>query len=231
MDSTYEPCSGGKQRPLKKACEKSYNSTRDHGPFIRKGLAQILSWTGALCFPDSHSKVVSLYLAFFLVHSSLIFKIILMIFNRHCLTSYLLVPILNLPMVLSSVAQLCPAFCDLMYCSTPGFPVHYQLPELAQTHVHQVSDAIQSSHPLSFPFPPTFNLSQHQGLFQWVSSSHQVAKVLELQLQHQSFQMNIQDWFSLALTGLISLQSKGLSRVFCNTIVQKSQFWWLQPWN
>ena len=72
--------------------------------------------------------------------------------------------------------------------STPGFPVHHQLPEIAQTHVHWVSDAIQPSYSLSSPSPPTFNLSQHQGFFQWVSSSHQVAKVLELQLQHQSFQ-------------------------------------------
>jgi len=67
-------------------------------------------------------------------------------------------------------------------------PVHQQLPELAQTHVHQVGDAIKPSHPLSPPFPSAFNLSQHQGLFQWVSSSHQVTIVLELQLQHQSFQ-------------------------------------------
>ena len=74
-----------------------------------------------------------------------------------------------------------------MDCNTPGFPVHHQLPELAQTHVHWVSDAIQPSHPLSSPSPPALNLSQHQGLFQWVSSSHQVAKVLEFQLQHQSF--------------------------------------------
>ena len=73
-------------------------------------------------------------------------------------------------------------------CSTPGFPVHHQLPELAQTHVHWVCDAIQPSHPLWSPSPPAFNLSQHQGLFQWVSSLHQVAKVLELPLQHQSFQ-------------------------------------------
>ena len=73
-----------------------------------------------------------------------------------------------------------------MDCSTPGFPVHHQFPELAQTHVHQVSDAIQPSYPVLSPSPPAFNLSQHQGLFKWVSSSHQVAKVLELQLQHQS---------------------------------------------
>ena len=72
--------------------------------------------------------------------------------------------------------------------STPGLPVHHQLPEFTQTHVHWVSDVIQPSHPLSSPSPPALNLSQHQGLFKWVSSSHQVAKVLEFQLQHQSFQ-------------------------------------------
>ena len=75
-----------------------------------------------------------------------------------------------------------------MHCCMPGLPVHHQLPELAQTHVHRVGDAIQPSHPLLSPFPPAFNLSQHQDLFQWVSSSHQVAKLLELQLQHQAFQ-------------------------------------------
>ena len=78
--------------------------------------------------------------------------------------------------------------CNPMDCSTPSFPVYHQLPELTQTHVHWVSDTIQASHPLLSPSPPAFNLSQHQGLFQWVSSSHQVAKVLEFQLQHQSFQ-------------------------------------------
>ena len=88
----------------------------------------------------------------------------------------------------SSVAQSYPTLCDPLDCSTSGFPLHHQLLELTQTHVHWVSDAIQPSHLLSSPSPPVFNLSQHQGLFQWVSSSHQVAKVLELQLQHQSFQ-------------------------------------------
>ena len=88
----------------------------------------------------------------------------------------------------SSVTQLCLTLCDPMDCSTPGFPVHHQLLELTQTHVHQVSDAIQLSHPLLSPSTPTFNLSQHQGLSQWVSSLHQVAKALEFQLQHQSFQ-------------------------------------------
>ena len=84
----------------------------------------------------------------------------------------------------SSVTQSCPTLCDPMDCSTPGLPVHHQLPEFTQTHVHWVSDAIQPSRSLLSPSPPAFNLSQHQGLFNWVSSSHQVAKVLEFQLQH-----------------------------------------------
>ena len=75
----------------------------------------------------------------------------------------------------SSVTQLCLTLCDPMGCSMPGFPVHHQFPELTQTHVHRVGDAIQPSHPLLSPSPPAFNSSQHQGLFQWVSSSHQVA--------------------------------------------------------
>ena len=88
----------------------------------------------------------------------------------------------------SSVSQSCLTLCNPMNHSTPGLPVHHQLPESTQTHVHRVSDAIQPSHPLSSPFPPALNLSQHQSLFQWVNSLHQVAKVLEFQLQHQSFQ-------------------------------------------
>ena len=88
----------------------------------------------------------------------------------------------------SSFTQSCLTFCYPMDCSTPGFPVLHQLPEIAQTHVHRVGDAIQPSHSLSSPSPPAFYLSQHQGLFQWVSSLHQVAKVLEFQLQHLSFQ-------------------------------------------
>ena len=88
----------------------------------------------------------------------------------------------------SSIAQSCLTLCHPVDCSTPGLPVHHQLPEFTQTYVHWVGDAIQPSHPLLSPSPPAFNLSQHQGLFKWVSSSHQVVKVLELQLQHQSFQ-------------------------------------------
>ena len=88
----------------------------------------------------------------------------------------------------SSVAQLCLTLCNPMNCCTPGLPVHHQLLEFTQTHVHQVGDAIQPSHPLSSPSPPAPNPSQHQSLFQWVNSSHEVAKVLEFQPQHQSFQ-------------------------------------------
>ena len=88
----------------------------------------------------------------------------------------------------SSVAHSYLTLCNPMDCSTPGPPVHHQILELTQTHLHRVGDAIQPSHPLSSPSPPVSNLSQHQGLFQWVSSSNHVAKVLEFQLQHQSFQ-------------------------------------------
>ena len=88
----------------------------------------------------------------------------------------------------SSVAQSCPTLYNPMNRSTPGLPVHHQLPEFTQTYVHQVCDAIQPSHPLTSPFPPAPNPSQHRGLFQWVNSLHEVAKVLEFQLQHQSFQ-------------------------------------------
>ena len=82
----------------------------------------------------------------------------------------------------SSVTRSCPSLCDPMNCSTSGLPVHHQLLEFTQTHVHQIGDAIQLSHPLSSPSPPAPNPSQHQSLFQWVNSSHEVAKVLEFQL-------------------------------------------------
>ena len=106
------------------------------------------------------------------------------------------------PIQFSSVVQSCPTLCNPMNCSTLGFPVHHQLPELTQTHVNRDGDATQPSHPLSSPSPPAFNLSQHQGLFQWVSSLHQVAKVLEFQLQHQSFQWIFRtDFLEDGLTG------------------------------
>ena len=90
----------------------------------------------------------------------------------------------------SSVAQSCPTLWNPMNHSTPGLPVHHHLLEFTQTHVHRVRDAIQPSHPRSSPSPPASNPSQHQSLFQWVNSLQEVAKVLEFQLQHHSFQRN-----------------------------------------
>ena len=122
-----------------------------------------------------------------------------------------------------SVAQSCPTFCDPMDCSMPGFPVLHYLLELAQTHVHWVSDAIQPSHHLSFPSPPTFNPSQNQ-----VFSNMSVLRMRCL--KYWSFSVNIntsmntQDWSPLGWTGWISLQPKGLSKVFSNTTVQKHHF-------
>ena len=124
----------------------------------------------------------------------------------------------------SSVAQSCLTLCYSMDCNTSGFAFHHQHPELAQTHVHWVGDDIQPSHPLSSPSPPAFNLSQHQGLFQGVSSLHQVAKVLRVSVSTSVLPMNTQAWSPLRWTGWISLQSKGLSRVFSNITVQKHQF-------
>ena len=94
----------------------------------------------------------------------------------------------------SSVAQSCPTLWDPINCSTPGLPVHHQLPESTQTHVHCVSNAIQPSYPLSSPSPVALNLSEHQSLFKWVSSLHQVAKILEFQLQHQFFTFSQTHW-------------------------------------
>ena len=121
---------------------------------------------------------------------------------------------------LSSVTQSCPTLCNPMACIKPALPVHRQLPELTQTQVHWVRDAIQPSHPLLSPSPPALNLSQNQGLFQWVDSSHQVAKVWEFQLRYQSFQWIfrvdfLKDW----LVWSPCRQSKGLSRVFSSTTI------------
>ena len=102
----------------------------------------------------------------------------------------------------SSVAQSCPTLCDPMNCSTPGLPVHHQLPEFTQTHVHRVSDATQPSHPLSSPSPAP-NPSQHQGLFQRVNSSHEVAKVLGVSALASVLPMNTPDCSALGWTGWI----------------------------
>ena len=134
----------------------------------------------------------------------------------------------------SSVTQSCPTLCDPMDCSRPGLPVHHQLLEPTQTHVHRVGDASQPSHPLSSPSPPAFNLPQHQGLFQWVGSSHQVAKVLEFRFSISpskeysgliSFRMDWLDLLSVQETlksllqhrsskaSILSYQQKGQSSI------------------
>ena len=115
-----------------------------------------------------------------------------------------------------------------MDCCMPGFTVLHHLLEFAQTHAHQVGDAIQLSNPLLPPSPPAFNLSQHQGLFQWVSSSHQVAKNIEALASASVLPVNIQGWFLLGLSGLTSLLSEGFSRIVSNSTVQKHQFFGAQ---
>ena len=115
-------------------------------------------------------------------------------------------------------------FCAPMDCSTAGFTVHRQLPEFAQTLVHRVGDAVQPSHPLSSPPPPAFSLSQHQGLYQCSQFFASGGWSIGVSASASILAMNIQDWFNLGLTGWISLQSKGLSRVFSNTTIQKHQF-------
>ena len=125
----------------------------------------------------------------------------------------------------SLVSQSCPTLCDPMNCSTPGLPVYHQLPEFTQTHVYRVSDAIQPSHPRLSPFQSlpaseSFPMSQ---LFAWGGQSTGVSASASV------LPMNTQDWSPLGWTGWISLQSKGLSRVFSSTTVQKHQFFGTQP--
>ena len=157
-----------------------------------------------------------------------ILRFLLMNFDKHLHLNY---PSQSV----SSFAQLCPTLCDPMDCSTPGLPVHHQLPEFTQTHVHWVGDAIQPSHPLLSPSPPTLSLSQHQGLFRWVSSSHQVAKVwsfnFSISLSNEypgliSFRM---DWLDLlavqgTLKSLLQHHSSKASVLWCSAffIVQLS---------
>ena len=131
--------------------------------------------------------------------------------------------LMNQSVQFSSVAQSCLTPCDPMNHSTPGLPVHHQLPEFTQTHVHRVGDAIQPSHPLSFPSPPAPNSSLPESfpmsqLFTWGGQSTGVSALASF------LPKNTQDWSPLEWNGWISLQSKGLSRVFSNTTVQKHQF-------
>ena len=141
----------------------------------------------------------------------------------------------------SSVAQLCLTLWNPMDCM-PGLPVHHQLPEFTQTHVHWVGDAIQPSHPLSSPSLPHFNFSQEQDLFKWVSSSHKVAKVLELQVQHQSLKWIfrtdfLQDWLvwspcslrdsreSFPIPQFKSINSLVLSFLYGPTLTSIHDYW------
>ena len=130
----------------------------------------------------------------------------------------------------SSVAQTCPTLWDPTNRSTPGLPVHHHLPEFTQTHIHRFGDAIQPSHPLSSPFPPAPNPSQHQSfpvsqLFSWGGQSTEVAALASF------LPKNTQGWSPSEWTGWISLQSKGLSGVFSNTTVQKHQFFGALKWS
>ena len=139
-----------------------------------------------------------------------------------------------------SVAKSCLTLCDPMNCSMPGFPIFHYLPEFARTHVHWVGDTSQPSHPLSFPSPPVFNLSQHPGLFQWVSYSHQVVK--ELELQYQSFQWIfrvdfLEDWLvwspchprdsqeSSPVPQFESISSPVLSLPYSPTLTSTRDYW------
>ena len=137
--------------------------------------------------------------------------------------------LINIALEFSSVAQSCPTLCDPMNCRTPGLPVRHHLLEFTQTHVHRVRDAIQPSHPQSSPSPPAPNPSQHQSffpmsqLFTWGGQSTGVSALASF------LPKNTQGWSSSEWTGWISLQSKGLSRVFSNTTVQKHQFFGAQP--
>ena len=136
---------------------------------------------------------------------------------------YILFQILS-PYQFSSVARSCPTLRDSMDCSIPGLPVHHQLPELTQTHVLWVGDAIQPPHPLSSPSLPAFNLSPASGSFPVSQFFTSGGQIIGVSASTSVLPMNTQDWFPLGWTGWIFLQSKGLSRVFSNTTVQKHRF-------
>ena len=133
----------------------------------------------------------------------------------------------------SPVTQLCTTLCDPINHGTPGLPVQHQLPEFTQTHVHWVSDAIQPSHPLSSPSPPALNVSQHQGLFKWLSSSQSGGQNIGVSASTSVLPMNTQDCSPLGLTGWISLQPKGLSSLLQHhsskaSVLQRSAFFIFQ---
>ena len=171
-----------------------------------------------------HCKFIFVYVYhIFFIHSSA---------DRHLGCFHVLTIIYNAAINICwccSVTKSCLILCDPKDYSTPGFPALHYFLEFDQTHVHWVGDAIQASQPLLSPSPPALNLSQHQSLFQWVSSSHQVAITIGASALALVLPMNIQGWFPLGLTGLLSLLPKGLSRVFSNTTVWKCQFFDAQP--
>ena len=136
---------------------------------------------------------------------------------------------LSIAPLCGSVAQLCPTLFNPMDCSTPGLPVLHYHPEPAQTHVHWISGTIQPFHPLSSPSPPALNLSQHQGLFPMSRLLTSGGQSIGASASASVFPMNIQDWFPLAWTGLISFLSKGLSRVFSSTTARNHQFFGFRP--
>ena len=147
-----------------------------------------LKWTKlqATQFKKLSKLCRKLYLWYIFYHIILLYDFVTLLYSILSINFYVVIHITSVQF--SSVAQSCLTLFAPMDCGTPGLPVHHQLLEFIQTHVHRVGDVIQSSHPLSFPSPPAPNPSQHQSLFQWVNSLHEVAKVLEFQLYHQSFQ-------------------------------------------
>ena len=164
----------------------------------------------------TYSAILLILLSYFLFDS--IFLLFFFLLLRHFLL-YLV--------QFSSVAQLCPTLCDPMDCNMPGLPVHHQPPEFTQTHVHRVSDAIQPSHRLSSSSPPAFNLSQHRS-FQMSQLFSLGGQSIGVSASTSVLSVNTQDWSALGWTGWISLQSKGLWRVFSNTTLQKHQFFGAQ---
>ena len=187
------------------------------------------------CISCTWTAIVSVFLPMLSLGFSIVLQqlasylIFVHSFNKYPLYLYYKVIYINISSVqFSPMTQPSATLCNPMDCSTPGLPVHHQLPEPTQTHVHWVNDAIQPSHTLSSPSPLALSLSQHQGLFQMsqlFASGGQSTGVAALA---SVLPMNIQDLSPLGWTGWISLQSKGLSRVFSNTTVQKHQFFGAQ---
>ena len=179
------------------------------------------------------SQLIVLWI-FLIVFWFFVFCFFFLLFLLSRLSLSVAVSFLCLILSISSDAQSCLTCYEPMDCSSPGFPVHQQHPKLAQTHVHWVGKAVKPSYALLSPFPPAFNLSQHHCLFQWASSLHQEAKVLEFQHQYQSFQWIFST--DLGWTSLISVQSKGLKSLLQHhsskaSVLQCSAFFWREQWH